>query len=138
MPRHYGSHFTDERTEVETDRHLPVTAPFTFATLMPTIGACQACLCWAGAGELRERVWGGLWPLHYGLPAWLSGVVPVPCLRLTHQPLRISVATGGSVAQNLPKERASVFSAFTMMPAQGVPDTYFLLNPPPNPRRTVL
>lgn len=44
----------DERTEVERDRHLPLTASFTFITLMPTISACQACLLgrsWVTEGE---------------------------------------------------------------------------------------
>lgn len=39
---------------MERDRHLPLTASFTFITLMPTISACQACLLgrsWVTEGE---------------------------------------------------------------------------------------
>lgn len=42
-PRYYSSS-RDERRKAATDRHLPVTAPFTFIALMPNISACQAYL----------------------------------------------------------------------------------------------
>lgn len=69
--RYYGSRFRDERREAATDRHLPVTAPFTFTTLMPNISVCQAYL-YPGRNWETEGAGVG-WPLHLhcGVPACL-------------------------------------------------------------------
>lgn len=55
---------------------------------------------------------------------------------LAHRP-PCQHSTVGSMAQNLPKERAVVFPVFTVIPAMS-PEHNCLFNPPPNPLRMML